>query len=523
MTDELELKLALTPADAARVPHLGLIRGLRCGEARSRHLISTYYDTPDLALRRSGMALRIRHDGDGYVQTLKAPAAAKGKHGGLQHMREAETRLSEPVPDLSHLDADLRGFFAADGVGAALRPVFTTTIERTEIPLAVRGGTIELALDQGEVAANGATVPLSEVEFELKAGAPDALHQAARMLTGHVDARLQTRSKAARGYDLFTGDVPAPVKAPKPALTPGMTVAEAFERHAAACLHQIRANIEAVVAGDDPEGVHKLRVGLRRLRAMLDAFEPAIDPGRYAWLRSELRWFQQELGPAREWDVFIAETLAPLRAHVSANGALDEFAATAETLRGEAYARARAAVATGRATGTLLALEAWLGTGAWRPAARGNDVGAADVTAYARETLDTRWKKLRKLGRKHDRLDAAKLHRLRIRGKKLRYTGEAFASLFRAKHTEPCLNRVEALQETLGSLNDAATAERLLAEAHPRLAAASEDGLRTADAATAAVRGWLAAQVDRDTRQLGAAWAAVADAPKFWRKKPAKA
>jgi len=519
MARELELKLALDPDDLCRLPHLGLVRGLQAGPVRDRHLFSTYHDTPDLALAHRGMALRVRHDGDGYVQTFKAPVAAGDRHGGLQHMRESEARLNGPEPDIARIDDDLRTVFTEGGIAASLRPIFTTTISRREIPLSMGGSTIELAVDRGEVAANDTAQPLAEVELELKEGKAAHLYRLARLLTRHLDARLQERSKAARGHDLFLGRVPVPQKAGKPALTPGMTVAQAFERHAEACLRQVRANIEAVVAGTDPEGVHKLRVGLRRLRAMLDAFAPAVDPGRYAWLRGELRWLQQEMGPAREWDVFLAETLTPLRAHLDDGAGLEALADTAESLRGEAYERARAAIATGRATGVLLALEEWLSTDAWRAAADGG-VAERDAAVYARETLDDRWKKLKKLGKKHDRLSAEKLHRLRIRGKKLRYTGEAFAALYPAKAAQRHLDRVEALQEALGSLNDAATAERLLGEAHPRLVR-GHDG-RTADAAVAAVRGWLAAQVDRDARHLGTVWAALDDAPKFWRKKPVK-
>lgn len=520
MTDEIELKLALQPGELDRVPHLGLVRGLRAGADRCREFTSTYYDTPELALARNGMALRIRHDGAGYVQTLKVPATADN-HGGLQHMREVETRLTAPELASEPLEAELQPVLDGEAAIDALRPVFGTRIERREIPLAVDGTTVELALDTGKVTSGDAVELLHEAEFELKEGEPAHLYRLARMFTRHLDARLQERSKAARGHALFTARAPAPYKASKPALTPGMTVGEAFAQHAEANLRQVRGNIEAVLAGTDPEGVHKLRVGLRRLRALLDAFRHVLDPGRYAWLRGELRWLQQEMGPAREWDVFITETLTPLRARMNDGAALAALYEAAQELRAEAYERARSALATGRATAVLLTLEEWLTTGAWRPP--GSNAEQQDAATYARAELDTRWKKLRKLGRKHARLDDEDLHRLRIRGKKLRYTGEAFAALFPAKPAQRHIKQVEALQETLGSLNDAATAERLLAEAHPRMAESDAGGVRAADAATAAVRGWLAAQVDRDSWRIGDAWAALADSPKFWRKKPVKA
>ena len=73
----------------------------------------------------------------------------------------------------------------------------------------------------------------------------------------------------------------------------------------------------------------------------------------------------------------------------------------------------------------------WLNSGAWQKAVEPDetDPAAQLVTPFAQDILERRAKKFKKLGKKYDRLSESDLHELRIRGKKLRYTGEAFAAM----------------------------------------------------------------------------------------------
>ena len=126
--------------------------------------------------------------------------------------------------------------------------------------------------------------------------------------------RLETRSKSARGYALAAGMPPAWHKAEPPALEADATVDRAIQAILRSCLQHWCANEAAALDGSDPEGVHQMRVALRRLRSAFSVFGRLIDPAQRAWLSDEAKTIVNGLGPARDWDVFLAELLAPVRA-----------------------------------------------------------------------------------------------------------------------------------------------------------------------------------------------------------------
>jgi CHAD domain-containing protein len=54
-----------------------------------------------------------------------------------------------------------------------------------------------------------------------------------------------------------------------------------------------------------------MRVGLRRLRAALSPFKDVLRGKETDRLKNELRWLTEQLGPARDVEVFISKTAAP--------------------------------------------------------------------------------------------------------------------------------------------------------------------------------------------------------------------
>ena len=99
---EIELKFLLdelTPSDLwARVK----ASKLASSGPRTRTLRSIYLDTPEHALKKAGIALRLRRDGRRWIQTVKTKAEL---HGGLSQVGEVENpapggRLCvEAIPD----------------------------------------------------------------------------------------------------------------------------------------------------------------------------------------------------------------------------------------------------------------------------------------------------------------------------------------------------------------------------------------------------------------------------------------
>jgi inorganic triphosphatase YgiF len=527
MSDEIELKLLLAPAQLNKLNRLPLVRSLAIARAKRAQLDSTYFDTPDFALRDRRMALRVRRAGTRRIQTLKmAPATAAAfaeeepaeSRAGLQHFLEFEAEVPGDLPDLSLIDhPGLQAWFAETGLAERLEPVFTTAIERRTLPLRMADTEIELAMDVGEIRAQGRTTPIAEAELEIKWGQPTRLFELAMMLAEELPVRLGGPTKAARGYALYAGTEATSSKGGKPDLRPEMTVAEAFTAVLRGNLEQMRANEEAVFAGADPEGVHQMRVAVRRARAALSVFKPAMHASVHALLAEELRWLQRELGPARDLDVFRADTVLPLMRRLPSEPSLPELDKTVQEARTAAYERAHAALEDPRYARLLLRLELFLAEGSWQQRGENGQPGpaAAPIGELAAALLDKRQRQLRKTHRKAKTGDEAALHAVRIAAKKLRYAGEFFRGLYGRKATKAYLATVAELQDTLGAVNDAVVGHRLLDELEPKLTKRGEDPRL----AVGIVMGWQAARIEDDLKRFEAVWKAWRDAKPFWKGK----
>ena len=126
---EIELKLCIDPEDAPRLLRSPLLRTLAEGRGRTRSLRTVYFDTPALDLAQLGMALRVRHDGQRLVQTLKARGPQRGAHFDRLEL-EAATTSEEPDLELI-ADPELRARVAEAIAGSTLAPVIETRIRRT--------------------------------------------------------------------------------------------------------------------------------------------------------------------------------------------------------------------------------------------------------------------------------------------------------------------------------------------------------------------------------------------------------
>lgn len=451
---EIELKLRLTKTAANKLRRHPALRRYRVGRGASSLLDSTYYDTEDLKLAARKMALRVRADGGRFEQTLKISR----KGGGLQTRGEWNAVLPEDRPDPARIgDAASRAWLEKQGGAAALVPVFRTVIRRTTWLLAVGGSDVELALDEGEIVSGTKREPILEAEFELKAGDPAAIVLVAREMAEGIPCHIDSRSKAARGYALFTGATPGAHKAEAVVLDKSADAWSAFGVIAANCLEQFLANEPVIRLGDDPEGVHQGRVAIRRLRAAVSLFAPVLDADAVDPIKDELRRLQQRFGPARDWDVFIDETLAPMAARMPDESSLKVLMAKADAARKRAYAQAHDALGDPAITDLVLRLEAWL------LRSRPPTAAGVGIKELAGKLLKKRWKKVFKShaaciesGRE------AELHVLRIQIKKLRYATEFFASLYPSARIKALARASASLQDRLGGLNDAVVSRDLI-------------------------------------------------------------
>jgi triphosphatase len=93
----------------------------------------------------------------------------------------------------------------------------------------------------------------------------------ARELAEALSARIAVKSKSERGYEIIDNKQELPAKAARIDLPAVATTRNAFKIIGLTCLKQVIDNEPALIKGD-PEGVHQMRVGLRRLRAAMSLF-----------------------------------------------------------------------------------------------------------------------------------------------------------------------------------------------------------------------------------------------------------
>jgi triphosphatase len=505
---ERELKLELQPASAtalARIPQL--LGSNLAGQRRVEQLDSVYFDTPRRTLREHGISLRIRGNGKQRLQTIKWLERSK-----LFDRGESETEVSGKGPDWKAARPTAIAPLLSKKLCRSAKPLFKTRVRRTIYPIATETATIELALDSGSIAANGRSERIRELEFELKSGEPAELFRIARELSKTIPARLCLRSKAERGYELLSGASPAMVKAAEIELSSSTSTADAFRIIARSCLAQIVGNEAGVEAGN-PEALHQIRIGLRRLRAAASLFSEIVAGPETDSIKSELRWITQELSPARDLDVYLSQVLGRFREQYKRSGEFRILCPIFERRRAEAFSRAAGAVRSDRYRHLLIELAAWIEAGEWSRSQ--DETGRANqersIEQHATEQLARRRKKIVKKAMVFDRLEEAQRHKLRIAVKKFRYAAEFVATVFatkRAKHRRlASLDAAKRIQDSLGAVNDIAVHEKISRDVLDEHSAANPKLARD----RAFVAGLVAGQQEAQSAKLIARAAAALD------------
>lgn len=449
MATEIELKLTLSPKEARAVAAHPLFAGQA---PKHRRLLNTYYDTPELLLKERRVALRFRKIGWQWLLTVKSAEPASG---GLAMRSEWEYPAVPGIFDFGPVDSPgLRDDL--ENAAPSLLPIFTTDFRRTAWTIAHGNSTIEVALDRGRVASQGRHSPLCELELELVSGEVADLFAVTRELQRQFHLHPSVASKAERGYALFGNEPAAPFKAKPQPLSTEMTPTAAFRSIALGCLEHFQRNEEGILRTDQPEFVHQARVALRRMRSAIRLFAPVLPPDFVEAYGQAWRTLAASLGAARNWEVFVEETLPPILAAFP-----DDRGARRLDKEGRRRARnARQAVAA------LLVLPEYprLLTEFTAAVLALPDPSDLTLTEFAVQRLKRHAKKAHRLAERHHTLDSAERHQMRIRFKKLRYTLEFFAALLPQRRLKAYLAALTQLQNELGLINDHVTAETLISE-----------------------------------------------------------
>jgi inorganic triphosphatase YgiF len=517
MKSEIELKFVIDEPTAKQLWMRARKLRLTSGGCTKRTLRSVYLDTPEHALKGAGISLRLRRDGRRWIQTVKKGAAPQG---GLSQVEELETPAPGGRPRLQAIpDQVVRDEVVRRVNGSPLQTVCETVIQRTAGGLSLGDGTrAELAIDEGEIRANGRAAPWREAEIEFIEGRPGGLYDVAQALFPEGGLTFSRLSKAARGYLLAeTGEIEPPVApryAEAVALEPSQTAEQAARDIVRECFDQMAANMAAVHRLDGPEGPHQLRVALRRLRSALSLFSPVMQSPELTRLSQEARWFGQEVGRLRDLDV-VANDL--VRREAGIHPEEPSLGALADALGQEAAERRqhlRACLGSARVQAFLIGLARFVETRGWLQAQdfAQTERLAAPVSGLAEHALAKRWKKVGKCARRLESLDEHRRHELRKELKKLRYAVEFLAPLFPAKRVEPFVKRLKKLQAVFGELNDAAIVKAML----------TGEGVGCADGPGAQLAiGWVVgasqARADYAWGHAKELWRKLEDTRLFWR------
>jgi triphosphatase len=516
MAQEIEIKLELTPAALERLEASRWL-GRRARLVRREDLRSVYFDTPKLELRDRGIALRVRHVGQKRLQTIKSarPWQALARD-------ESEHEITSDEPDLRQAHDTALAPLVTKTLRAQLTPVFETRVQRTVVPLHRKGGELELVIDRGEISAGGGLEPISEVEVELKGGQLGALVQLAKTLGDEFELRYGLRSKAERGYALLEKTRAKAARAEDVALPRNVSVAAGFQIIGLACLRHFALNEQPLQSGDT-EAVHQMRVGLRRLRAAISLFEDMLDDEETQGIKAQLRWLTDQLGPARDYDVLLEESVTPLRESGPHQPELQKLESLLCERRAVKLAQAMRAVASDRYRKLVLETALWLLGGDWLDDTRRRRrrLRERSLESLASEQLARRTKQLGKKLRRLERLDPDQRHKLRIAVKKLHYGTEFFAALFpaRASRRKRFVKRLKRLQDSLGRLNDLRIHETIARDVVQSDAGAPGNTDRREQAfGVGLLRGSEQAQLPGLTRAAVEAGVELARARRFWRR-----
>lgn len=561
---EQELKLHV-PA----VSRKAVEQEIRQRDATRIRLHAMYFDTPDRELARARIAIRLRQEGRDWVQTLKTPGENAITRVELNHPRPG------PILDLSvYAGTEVEAVLA--GIKGALGLRYETDVTRLLRKVRTRYGTVELAYDSGLLRAGALELPISELEFELVSGRPAAIFAAARGWQQRHGLVLDGRSKSERGDAMarlghvlsqpqVRDDEAArrtaiaqfwsPRSAKGVHLKPHMTPPQALAAVAAECLDQIARNAavlaevdtDGVCSAGNPEHVHQLRVGMRRLRSAWRLFDGWAQLPSDA-LQTGIREHFAAFGANRDQDV-LQESIIPalMKAGmptfpmaVEAPAAGSQYIASSVPFQAWLLDMLEWSLDVQPAAAAPLAVAAPSAVTAPTPAEIAAQAGAAMTAEPApglqadpaldaspqivptiiplsppETTLDLKDLLARRLRKWHTKvsaqgavfadLDLPSRHALRKRGKRLRYGLNFAESLFPAAKMRGYRSRLSAVQDVLGEINDLAVAHDLYRQwssRHPQAWFAL---------------GWISARQEKLVAEAQHAFAQLKKAQRFWK------
>ncbi|MCG8433017.1 MAG: CHAD domain-containing protein, partial [Gammaproteobacteria bacterium] len=281
--------------------------GCTVQEGPTQSIVDRYFDTADWLILRAGWAYRCRQKNQRESLNLKALSSG----GGPVFVREEiEQPLSEdrqpggelpPGPVQAHLDPIVNGHTRHE--------LFSVRNRRSLYDIAApddAATSIELAVDRTEITAEkGRFCSFLELELEFNGGDSNTVTELAHALSERVGLATARLSKFERGLQVAGIEVPErPPVTPPPAFNRESPMLELAYGLLGRQLGVLKLHHPLAWEGIDPEGVHQMRIAIRRERAALRVFRPLLPTESVAQFGGELRWLARALGSVRDADVY---------------------------------------------------------------------------------------------------------------------------------------------------------------------------------------------------------------------------
>ncbi len=258
-----------------------------------------------------------------------------------------------------------------------------------------------------------------------------------------------------------TGTPLAPKPAKSPELTAGMSCREAALRSFDFYFRNFLWNEKGARIGNDPEFLHYLRVASKRLRVALAVFEEYFPEDNISSYRSELKSLAQIFGKARDTDVYL-EFLSDTASKMTSPDELSVFNKYKNFFLRRKKFRQRA-VLKKLDTKDYKSFVAEFANFISRNLPAENAGAETPVSEIIDLKIRARLEELIKHSEKLTRNSSdSKLHKFRIKCRKLRYEVEIFLDV-PGNNWEELDRRLIELQRSLGSHHDAVTAGKKLA------------------------------------------------------------
>jgi CHAD domain-containing protein len=488
----LELEFSLPVSELARFARFPVLSALRQGRIGSSLVDIQWLDQADGAVAGSGEFIEVPRRGPQRLVSLR-PASKVAWHPGM---------VLEPMETL-----DPRESHGGDPP-EPLIPLAAFTGRRRSQKLILGTAVVGLSLLQGQLRSVLAEREVARLRLS---GPAPAVLDVARRLVAAFPLLPPEHSLAAEALSLATGLALGPQRHGAPDTTGAESVEACFTQAIGHLLEVALYFAPIARAGAGTEGVHQLRVALRRLRSVLKVFRQLTDSPQSRALDAALRDFLTLLGPARDWDVFLAGIGAEMARLLPEDRRLRSLIRAAETERQKAYDKLAEALAAPGWRSTLLEGIALIHEKPWRHQHDADILEklAAPPEDFASLALDKRWRRLAKAGAEIETLDAEALHELRLDAKRLRYAAEVLAPVFGQKAARRFQRRLSKLQDELGVSNDASVARSLVRQ----LEREKDTGRSWA---IGVVEGWCLARSAADRDAILDAWEKLKGKDSFW-------